>query len=140
MIDRDIERTSPEAPGGSAPDQVVLAEYGLDLTKMCVLPLIAEPDFFAVRQKDERDIELIRISAALSFPGAQIDACTLGFENRKRPPLAIEQGVIRLAAIVERVFEPDAAPVCQLPIDIPQELVDLDPREGLVGHARSVSL
>jgi hypothetical protein len=39
MIDRDIERTSPEAAGGSPPDQVVLAEYGLDLTKMCVFPL-----------------------------------------------------------------------------------------------------
>jgi hypothetical protein len=86
-----------------------LAEYSLDLAKMGVLLLVAEPDFFAVREKDERNIELIRVSAALSFPGAQVDAGALGFENGERTTLTVEQGIVRLPAVIERIFKADAA-------------------------------
>ena len=117
-VDRDVERIAANAASGLAPDQVVLAEYRLDLTKMGVLLLVAEPDFLAIRQEYERHIELIRVAAALGLAGAQIDAGALGFEDRKRAPLTIEQGVIRLTAIIERVFEADASPVGQLPIGV----------------------
>ena len=103
---------------------------------MGVLLLVAKPDFFAVRQENKWDIELVCVSATLCFPGTQVDAGALGLENGKRAPLAIEQGVIRLAAVIERVFEANAAPVRQLPVDIAQKLVDLDPCEGLIRHAR----
>ena len=113
---------------------------GLDPAEMGILVLVAEPDFFAVRQEDERNVELIGIATALRLPGAQIDARALGFEHGERPPVAVEEGVIRLAAIIERIFETDAAAVRQPPIGIPQQLVDVDPREGLVRHAEFASL
>ena len=122
---------------GLAPGKIVLAEYGLDLAEMCVLLLVAEPDFFAVRQEDERDIELIGIASALGFAGAQIDAGALGFEHRERAALTIKQRVIGLAAVIERVLETHAAAIGQLPLGVLQKLVDFDPGEGFVRQVAS---
>jgi hypothetical protein len=57
---------------------------------MSVLLFVAEPDFLAVRQEDERNIELIGVAPPLRLAGAQVDAGALGFEDGERPPLTIE--------------------------------------------------
>jgi hypothetical protein len=56
--------------------------------------------------------------STLGFAGTQIDARALGFEHGKGAPLTIEQGIIRLTAVIERVFETDTTPVSQLPVCI----------------------
>jgi len=86
-------------------------------------------------EEDERHIELIGIAPALCFAGAQPDASAFSFQDSERAALPVEQPVVGLAAIVEGIFEPDIKTIRQAPIGIPQELVDLDPGEGFVGHA-----
>ena len=44
------------------------------------------------------------------------------------------ESVLGLAAVIERVFVADAAAIGEFPAGVLQELIDLDPGEGLVGH------
>jgi hypothetical protein len=110
-----------------------------DLAEMCVLFLVAEPDFLAVRQEDQRYVELISVAAALRLAGAQIDAGALGFEDSKSAAKPVEQSIVGLPAVIERVFEPDAVAITELPLGILEKLVDLDAGESFNLRASDTS-
>ena len=101
--------------------------------------LVAEPDFFAVRQEDERHVEQIGVAAALRLARAQIDAGALGLQHGERAALPVEQRVVGPPAVIERVLEAHAVAISQLPVGVFQKLVDLDPGEGFIRHAVSAS-
>jgi hypothetical protein len=48
--------------------------------------------------------------------------------------LAIEQGVIGFAAVIEAVFETHADAIGQSPFGIPEKLVDLDSGKSFIGQ------
>lgn len=56
-VDRDVERATADIARGFPTGEIVLAEDRLDLAEMGILTFVAEPDFFAVREEDERHIE-----------------------------------------------------------------------------------
>jgi hypothetical protein len=93
--------------------EIVLAENGLDLAEMAVLAFVAEPDFFAVRQEDERHVEQIGITSALRLARAETDARALGFEHGKCTTLAIELRVVGPATVMERILVPHAEAIGQ---------------------------
>jgi hypothetical protein len=63
----------------------------------------------------------------LGFACAQVDAGAHCFEHGKGTALTIEQRVVRLATVVEGIFETYAAAVRELPLGVLQKLVDLTP-------------
>jgi hypothetical protein len=139
VIDRDVEWTAPDTARRLPARKIVLTEHRLDLAEMCVLFLVAEPDFLDVRQEDQRYVELIGVAAALRLAAAQIDAGALGFEDSKSVAKPVEQSIVGLPALIEREFEPDAVAITELPLGILEKLVDLDAGESFIGHAVSAS-
>jgi hypothetical protein len=101
---------------------------------MGVLVLVAEPDFLAVGEENERDAEFVGVAAALRFAIGEIDAGLLGLKDCQCPALPVEQDIICTAAAAQRIFEPDALSVGQAPAGVTQQFVNLDPGEGLGRH------
>src|SRR5579885_3104315 len=133
-VDGDAERVAANLARRLPAREVVLTEHRLDAAEMGVLGLVAEPHVLAVREEDERHVELIGIAPSLRFARAQIDACALGFQHGERTALAVEQRVVRPAAVIEWILEPHAAAIGERPIRILQKLVYLYARERLIGH------
>jgi hypothetical protein len=74
------------------------------------------------------------LTPPLSFASTQVDACAFGLQHGQRAALTVKQRIVSLATIVQRVFVANAAAVRQVPIGIPQQLVNFDPCEGFIGH------
>lgn len=50
-VDSDVERAAADIASDFPAREIILAEHGLDSAEVSVLALVAEPDFFAVRQE-----------------------------------------------------------------------------------------
>ena len=132
-------RAAADVASGFPAGEIILAENSLDLAEMSVLALVAEPDFFAVREKDERHIEQIGITSASQLARAQTDARAIGLQHGKRASLAVEQRVVGPPTVIERILVAHADSIGQTPVGVFQKLVDLDPGEGFVRHFLAAS-
>src|SRR5260221_7465571 len=73
-VNRRVEGAAPDLLRGPATRKGVLAKDGLNLPKMGVLVLVAEPDLLAIREEDVRHRELVGVATALYFALAEVDA------------------------------------------------------------------
>ncbi len=78
--------------------------------------------------------ELVSIALTLRFSCRQIDAGVLHLEHGERTALPVERRVIRLAAVIRRTLETQAAGIGERPIGVPQEPIYLNARERFIGH------
>jgi hypothetical protein len=124
-VDRNVERTAPNASGGLKADDVVLAEDRLDGAEMGVPLLVAEPHLLAVREEDVGHLQLIGVAAPLRLAAAQGYAGALGFEHSESAPKPVKQDIIGFSAVIERVLVADASSVGRAPSGIPEKLVIL---------------
>ena len=115
---------------GDPPLQVVLGIETRNFSGVGIRFPVQEPHFVAVRQENERDVELFGIVPSLVLRGDRIDAGPLGLQYRHRPSLPVAEHVIGLRAVWQRVFEKHARAVGQVPANIPKQGVDPDAGEG----------
>ncbi|MFG1306911.1 hypothetical protein V5F34_22555 [Xanthobacter autotrophicus] len=80
--------------------RIILTENGLHPAEVRILPLVAEPDFFAVGEKDKGHAEQIGITPPLRLTRRQADTRALRFQHGDRTAEAIKQHIVRPAAII----------------------------------------
>ncbi len=135
-VDGDIGERAADRPGRDPAFEVFLRVEGRDRARVGVRVPVEEPHLVAVREEDERDLELLRVVAPLVLGGERVDARTLRLDHRHRPPGTVAEHVIRPRAVAERVLEHHARPIGQVPFRVREKGVNLDPRErfGGAGH------
>ena len=134
-VDRDIGEGAADGAGRNPAFEVFLRVEGRDRAGVGVRVPVEEPHLVAVREEDERDVELLRVVAPLVLGGDRIDARALCLDHRHRPPGAVAEHVVRPRTVAKRVLEEDARPVGQVPPGVRKQRVDLDPGERLGGRA-----
>src|SRR5262249_21365303 len=110
------------------------AEHGLKATEVSVRCLVAEPKFLAGRKEDEWHADEIRLTQSLRFARIQMGAGAPGLRCGECDYRALEQGIFRLAAVIERILETHAASAENGESSILHKLVYLDARERFIGH------
>ena len=92
---------------------------------------VEEPDLLAVRQKRERDTQLLGVVAALVLRPDRLDPRVLRLQRRHRAARAVAEHVVRTRSVGQGVFEQDARAVGDVPVRVLQEGVDPDAGGGL---------
>ena len=134
-VDGDAERVAADLAGCLPSGKIILAEYCFDAPEMRILGFVPEPHFLAIRQEDERYIELVGVALPLCLTCAQIDAGALCLQHGKRPARSVKQRIVRRPTIIERILEANATTIRKRPACILQDLIDLYPCECFIRHS-----
>ena len=88
-VDRDVGEGAADRARRDSAFQILLRVEGRDRSCVGVRVPVEEPHLVAVREEDERDLELLRVVAPLVLGGDRVDARALGLHHRHRPPGAV---------------------------------------------------
>jgi len=132
-VNRDIGEGAADGTGGNPAFEVLLRVEGCNRPRVSVRVAVEEPALVAVREEDERDLELLRVVAPLVLSGDRANARALRLDHRHWSSGAVAEHVVRPRAVAERVLEQHVRPVRQFPPGVRKQRIDLDPGERLGG-------